>query len=166
MGDIPVSRGDQNVTIVRLASGVIMLDHDIYKLRQTFYTAYTKMLGNQQLSPIEMQIAYVIKQYPEYHAFLSNKKGIEREFPDQDTNPFLIMALHLSVIEQISTNRPTGIAHIFKEATKDKPAAVVEKIMAKVLQCMMMDSLTKRAEPDEAEYLKQLRHALEQNRDH
>jgi hypothetical protein len=37
-------------------------------------------------------------------------------FPEMgETNPFLHMSLHLSAIEQISINQPTGITHIYEK---------------------------------------------------
>jgi hypothetical protein len=37
-------------------------------------------------------------------------------FPEMgETNPFLHMSLHLSVLEQININQPTGIATIFTQ---------------------------------------------------
>ena len=56
--------------------------------------------------------------HPEYHAILSAPEQFKHQeyFPEfGETNPFLHMSLHLSILEQISINQPIGIASIYAQ---------------------------------------------------
>jgi hypothetical protein len=55
--------------------------------------------------------------HPEYHTILDAPAQFKQQeyFPEfGETNPFLHMSLHLSILEQISINQPIGIASIYK----------------------------------------------------
>ena len=54
--------------------------------------------------------------HPEYHVILDSPARYmhQQYFPEMgETNPFLHLSLHLSVIEQISINQPIGITRIY-----------------------------------------------------
>ena len=56
--------------------------------------------------------------HPEYHAILDTPAQFKHQeyFPEfGETNPFLHMSLHLSILEQISINQPIGIADIYEK---------------------------------------------------
>ena len=56
--------------------------------------------------------------HPEYHAILDAPAQFKSQeyFPEfGETNPFLHMSLHLSILEQISINQPTGIVGIYEK---------------------------------------------------
>jgi hypothetical protein len=58
----------------------------------------------------------VIHLHPEYHAILSSPERFQdlSYFPEMgETNPFLHMSLHLSIMEQLSINQPIGIREVF-----------------------------------------------------
>ena len=69
------------------------------------------------LSPLETLGLQVIQMHPEYHAILSQPELYREQayYPELgETNPFLHMSLHLSILEQISINQPIGIAGIYQ----------------------------------------------------
>ncbi len=54
--------------------------------------------------------------HPEYHVVLDSPERYKHQqyFPEMgETNPFLHLSLHLSVIEQISINQPIGIREVY-----------------------------------------------------
>jgi hypothetical protein len=107
----------------------MFFSHDRNQLRQQYFDVWHKMQNNQLLSPLENQIAKVIEQHPEYHPILQEPdKTLTKDFSPErgETNPFLHMSLHLSLRDQLDTNRPKGIRSLFRKAcqqTKDPLAA-------------------------------------------
>ncbi len=86
------------------------------QVRQFFFDTWAKFQQQQALSDLEKIALEVIQMHPEYHAILSKPAQYAHQeyFPEMgETNPFLHMSLHLSVIEQIGINQPTGIAKIY-----------------------------------------------------
>lgn len=56
----------------------------------------------------------ILMQHPEYHALLDQQdRALNREYlPEMgETNPFLHLAMHLSIAEQYSIDQPQGIRH-------------------------------------------------------
>lgn len=85
------------------------------QVRQFFFDTWAKFQQQQPLTDLEKIALEVIQMHPEYHAILSKPAQFSGQeyFPEMgETNPFLHMSLHLSVIEQIGINQPIGIAKI------------------------------------------------------
>jgi hypothetical protein len=84
--------------------------------RQFLFDAWAKFKQNLNLSDLEKIAVEVIQMHPEYHLILDSPERYmhQQYFPEMgETNPFLHLSLHLSVIEQISINQPTGIMQIY-----------------------------------------------------
>ncbi len=84
-------------------------------LRQSYLDAWRKHRESLPMEPLEHQLATVVEQHPEYHAFIEgDPDAINRDFTPEggQSNPFLHMGLHLAIREQVATNRPVGIAAI------------------------------------------------------
>lgn len=95
----------------------MIFDNDRTKLRMPFFETWRKMQENEALEPLEQQLANIILQHSEYHAILANPAAnLEKDYWPElgETNPFLHMALHQAIYEQISTNRPQGITAVYK----------------------------------------------------
>jgi hypothetical protein len=89
-----------------------MFSTDRNSYRRIFIDAWTKAQTGQALEPIESQIVAVARQHPEYHAFLVNPDvSLDQDFPPEQgaPNPFLHLALHLAILEQVSIDQPVGI---------------------------------------------------------
>lgn len=132
---------------------------DRRQLRQTFQLAWQKALSREVLTPLEQQIADVITDHPEYHALLADPDSIERDFlPDQgQENPFLHMAMHLAIREQVATNRPTGIRTIHQRLAKRLGGVLpAEHAMIECLGIVLWEAQRSNRMPDEAEYLARL----------
>ena len=140
--------------------GIAMIfGQDRGELRRTYADAWRKFRDEQALSPLETQIAAVIADHPEYVDAVTG--DLERDFTVErgETNPFLHMGLHLGIREQVSTNRPAGIAKIFRRlADKAGDAHEAEHRMIDCLAETMWEAQSDNVAPDEAKYLERLRH--------
>jgi len=95
-----------------------MFGQDRDQTRQVFINAWQKQQDNKPLEPLEEIIVTIISQHPEYHGILTNSdKALGAEYlPENgETNPFLHMGMHIAIHEQLSTDRPSGIAVIFQQ---------------------------------------------------
>jgi len=95
----------------------MIFDNDRTKLRVPFFETWRKMQAKESLEPLEQQLAAIILQHPEYHGILADKAAnLEKDYWPElgETNPFLHMALHQALYDQISNNRPAGIIGIYK----------------------------------------------------
>ena len=121
--------------------------------------AWQKARGGQPLSPLEAQIAGVIEQHPEYHQDIADLDA-DRDYPPEagQTNPFLHMGLHLSLREQIATDRPAGIAAIYAGLlARDGDPHAVEHRMIDCLAETLWQAQRDGGLPDEGRYLERLR---------
>ncbi|MBK5939722.1 DUF1841 family protein [Halochromatium roseum] len=94
-----------------------MFSQDRDQLRQAYLTAWRKAQAGEPLEPVERQIVEVASQHPEYHALLEQGEAvIGREWRPEggESNPFLHMALHIALQEQVSTDRPAGIQRLYQ----------------------------------------------------
>jgi len=89
-----------------------MFGNDRRQMRLFFTEAWSKQKSGLPMEPMEKIVAEIIQQHPEYHSTLEQQDlALEKDYlPDSgETNPFLHMSMHISLQEQISTNRPPGI---------------------------------------------------------
>ena len=64
------------------------------------------------LTPLESLALSIVLEHPEYHAVLHNReKYLDRDWKPEggETNPFLHLAMHLAIEEQLSIDQPPGI---------------------------------------------------------
>ncbi|MGQ0442166.1 MAG: DUF1841 family protein [Methylophilaceae bacterium] len=88
------------------------------EVRDFFFDTWHHYKGLLPLSDLEKIGLSVILMHPEYHATLDKPAQFKHltYFPEKgETNPFLHMSLHLSILEQISINQPSGIAEIYQQ---------------------------------------------------
>lgn len=137
-----------------------MFGNDRNQLRQMYKAAWDKFQQQQALSPLETQIAAVIKEHPEYHGLINQ---LDRDYlPENgDTNPFLHMGLHLGLREQLSTDRPAGIRQIHRQLLeKCGDEHTAEHRMIDCLAEAMWLAQSHQQPPDEAHYLQCLQDLL------
>ncbi len=84
--------------------------------RQLFISVWGKMNTGQLLEPLESMVAGVIEAHPEYHDTLADPNALIIEYSVQhgQTNPFLHMGLHVSIYEQVQTDRPPGVTSVYQ----------------------------------------------------
>ena len=136
----------------------MIFGQDRAALRRMYSEAWKKRIADAPLSALEAQIAAVVAEHPEYHDIVTTD-DVDRDFlpEDGETNPFLHMGLHLSVREQVSTNRPAGIRAVFAalaERTGDPHAA--EHQMIECLAETLWEAQSRNIPPDEQRYLRSL----------
>lgn len=131
------------------------------QLRRRYQEAWRKFSAQQPLEPLEAQLAAVIAEHPEYIGWLqSGDAAIAAEFTPAGgrQNPFLHMGLHLAIREQVSTDRPAGIAAIHRElAARAGDAHEAEHRMLEPLAEVLWAAQRAGTPPDEQDYLERLR---------
>lgn len=116
------------------------------------------------MEPLEQVVADIVARHPEYHGVLENEEAsLQRDYsPEQgETNPFLHMAMHIAIHEQLSTARPAGITDIYQSLTiqfGDQHAA--EHQMMECLGEMIWQAQRDNRLPSEEDYLACLRRLL------
>src|SRR5512143_421677 len=88
--------------------------------RQFFVEAWRKYRGREVLTPMEDLVADIVLAHPEYHALLENQEAsLARDYlPESgELNPFLHLALHLAVEEQLAIDQPAGLRAAFERLT-------------------------------------------------
>jgi hypothetical protein len=131
---------------------------NIHDTRALFYSSWSKFLNKQPLSSLEQQLAQVILDHPEYHPVFNQQQPEHAPdyFPELgETNPFLHLGLHLAIREQTQTDRPPGIASIFKKLTiQQQDPLAAEHILMECLAEALWMSQKNQCAPDEMAYLK------------
>ncbi|KTD36579.1 hypothetical protein Lnau_1563 [Legionella nautarum] len=137
---------------------------NVQDTRQLFFSSWQKYKQKLPLQPLEQQLVAVIIDHPEYQALLetSNKPLDQAYFPELgQTNPFLHMGLHLAIREQVSTDRPTGIAQVYKNLLqKYSDSLIVEHLMMDSLAECLWKAQRDQCPPDENQYLAALNQLL------
>jgi hypothetical protein len=124
-----------------------------------YVDAWHKSQSGGVLSPLEAQIAQVVEDHPEYQSALCDEGLGESFLPAQEkTNPFLHMGLHLTVRDQVATDRPPGISAIFQRlvSTFSNPHEA-EHRMLDCLAETLWEAQNRNAAPDEQKYLERLK---------
>lgn len=134
-----------------------MFGQDRTELRQMFFTAWKKYQNKQLMEPLEAVVAKIIELHPEYHALLENQTAeLDKDYTPEmgQTNPFLHMAMHISIQEQLSTKRPTGIEQLHQSMLKkNKDPHETEHLMMECLGKMLWEAQSQNRMPDENNYL-------------
>jgi len=137
----------------------VIFSHDRRALRKMYRDAWAKSKRGALLSPLEAQIAAVIEQHPEYHAAIGHE-DLEAEFTPEAgaTNPYLHLGMHLAIREQVATDRPPGIAGVFRDlADRRGDALAAEHLMMEALGETLWEAQRDNRTPDEVAYLERLR---------
>ena len=129
--------------------------------RDFFFDAWSHYRASQPLTALEQVAVEIIGLHPEYHALLEDRDhNLDRDWQPEhgETNPFLHLSLHLSIAEQLATDRPEGIrAEFDRLAAKhgDGHAALHD-----FLECLgetMWRAQRSRVAPDPAAFLELVR---------
>lgn len=126
------------------------------QLREQFLRTWEKARGAEPLDALEARIAGVIEEHPEYHALLADReRALTAEFPPEAgaTNPFLHMAMHLSLREQAAIGRPPGIREIHRRLTRRLGVMEAEHRMLECLGRALWEAQSANTAPDETSYL-------------
>lgn len=138
----------------------MIFGQDRQELRRMYIDAWRKSEAGEIMSPLEAQIAQVVSDHPEYQEMLT-PEALEESFTPEGgkTNPFLHMGLHLAIRDQVATNRPPGVAAVFKDlAAKAGDPHAAEHKMVDCLAETLWEAQGRNAAPNEQQYLDRLKH--------
>ncbi|HTN47898.1 MAG TPA: DUF1841 family protein [Burkholderiaceae bacterium] len=79
------------------------------EVRRFFRDTWRKHRESQILTPLETMALGWIVEHPEYQDALSRDEIEDYSIEDGQTNPFLHLAMHLAIAEQLSIDQPPGI---------------------------------------------------------
>lgn len=129
-------------------------------LRRQWLAAWHKGERGAILSPLEDSLVTLVREHPEYHGWLERGEAIvQTDFSvaHGNSNPFLHLSMHLALREQVSTNRPAGIANIHAQLTRRLGGAhAAEHQMMEALGRALWDAQRVGVAPDEQRYLDDL----------
>ena len=128
--------------------------------RDTYLEVWRKRKMGLPLEPLEAQISDVIAEHPEYADILDDReRALEQEYSPESgqSNPFLHMALHLAIRDQVATDRPAGIRTIFATLCRRRAKLDAEHLLAEHLAEMIWQSQRTGLPPDGQIYLRRIR---------
>ena len=82
------------------------------EVRQFFFDVWKKHNARELMTPLELQALDWVLEHPAYHPLLADPaRHLARDYlpASGEVNPFLHLALHLSVTEQVSIDQPPGL---------------------------------------------------------
>ena len=80
--------------------------------RLFLFDVWEKHRARAALTPLESLALSIVLEHPEYHPVLENRERyLDRDWKPEagETNPFLHVAMHLAIEEQLSIDQPPGI---------------------------------------------------------
>ena len=89
--------------------------------RRFLVDAWAKHRAGAPLSALEHMAARLIALHPEYHPIVEHpERYVDRDFGPEggEANPFLHLALHLAVAEQLGIDQPPGIRAAVRAAAR------------------------------------------------
>ena len=89
--------------------------------RRFFFDTWAKYMAHQPLEGAESVAIEIILAHPEYHRLLEQREHYQdRDYPPEfgETNPFLHLAMHLAIAEQVSIDQPAGIRSRYESLLK------------------------------------------------
>jgi len=133
-----------------------MFSSERNEIRRTMFEAWRKHLKKEVVEPIDAEIIAIALEHPEYHTLLSHPD----KYQDADfieANPFLHLGLHLSLRDQVRTNRPPGISSLYQNLLqKLKDPHLVEHQMIDCLAEILWTAQHTGVAPNETDYLEKL----------
>lgn len=129
---------------------------DRASLRALFVDAWRKRQESLPAEPLELQVADVIEEHPEHQPLLEDpERALGAEWtPEGGTaNPFLHMALHLALRDQVATNRPPGIRALHSRLAARAGAHDAEHRMMESLAEALWAAQRNKSSPDEVSYM-------------
>jgi len=129
------------------------------ELRGMYRAAWRKFKQQQTLTPLDKQLVAIVSEHPEYHVIVESAASDLANYSPRggQLNPWLHMGLHLAIREQVSTNRPAGIAEVHAKLSAKLGAHEAEHRILDVLAEQLWEAQRGGKLPDENVYLERLR---------
>ena len=136
----------------------MIFNQDRNQLREFYFQSWYKLKQQQVMEPMESIVATLISQHPEYHEFFDNKEqNQDRDFTPEmgQSNPFLHLGMHISIQEQLATQRPAELSTLYQSLCKKlEDAHEAEHKMMECLGEMLWTAQKNNQQPDEITYIK------------
>lgn len=127
-------------------------------LRRAYFDAWRRHRAGELLTPLDSQIAQIIAEHPEYHAWFESEQNVHRDFPaGSGDNPFLHLGLHLALRDQVTTDRPPGLRSACTALAARHGQHPAEHRLMEVLARVLWDAQRAGRPPDEQQYLDEIR---------
>ena len=126
------------------------------QLRRFYQDVWLKHTENRPLAGVEVLIAQVIRQHPEYHEYVTRPDALDRDFGIESgqINPFLHMGMHITLAEQLQADRPAGIREQHQRLSNDLgDPHEAEHRMMECLGLILWEAQRNNTVPDEQAYL-------------
>ncbi len=130
------------------------------EVRWFFAESYRRWRDGLPLEPIQALAAEVIALHPEYFALLEDDAALARDYTPADggVNPFLHLALHLAIAEQLSIDQPPGIRAAFEaRARRHGDAHEALHDLVEALGITVYEAQRDGRAPDQDAYVERLR---------
>ncbi|MCL4747770.1 MAG: DUF1841 family protein [Burkholderiaceae bacterium] len=138
-----------------------MFDPDQADVRRFFCEAWRTLREREPLAPLEAIAADWVAEHSGYHAELESlEQALAADYGPSTgrENPFLHLAMHLAISEQLSVDQPPGIRAAHAQIAQRTGSA--HEAAHEVMECLgaaLWQSQRDRAEPDAEAYLACLR---------
>jgi hypothetical protein len=124
--------------------------------RRFFFDAWSKYRRGDALQDLEQTALAIILLHPEYHGLLDDpERNMGRDFTPEDggINPFLHLALHLAIEEQLSIDQPRGIRARYEMLAQKSGEHEAKHVVLECLGETIWQAQRTGTAPDEAAYL-------------
>ena len=137
----------------------MIFGQDRDELRRMYRDAWRRFRDGEVLTPLQAQIANVVREHPEYQDVIESTSTATEFTPEGGkSNPYLHMGLHLAIREQVATDRPAGIRDVFERLSASSgDAHAAEHRMLECLAESLWEAQRDGVMPDEAAYLEKLK---------
>jgi len=124
--------------------------------RQVFVDSWEAYRQGRPLAGVMALIVPVILRHPEYQALLASPDAVlDRDFPPEagQGNPFMHMALHVSLEEFLALDQPAGIAALYARGRQKMAAHALQHVFVECLGEAIWQAQRNAAAPDFAAML-------------
>jgi hypothetical protein len=128
-------------------------------LRKVYLDAWRKHQERLPLEPLEAQVVGVIEEHPEYHDLFDDPDtALATDFSPESgrVNPFLHMAIHLAIRDQVATDRPAGIRAAYEILARRRGKLDAEHGIGEHLAELIWQTQRSNQPPDVDVYLRRV----------
>lgn len=142
----------------------MLFGQDRNQLRNIYFQSWDKFKKKLPMEPMESLIGNLISQHPEYHVFFDQmEQNKNKDFSPEmgQTNPFLHLGMHISIQEQLDTQRPPEITNLYQSlCTKLGDAHEAEHQMMDCLGEMLWTAQRNNQQPNVTTYMECIKKLL------
>ena len=134
-------------------------------VRNFFFDTYKKHKEQHLLIDLERLALSIIFEHPEYEKVVANKDKYltyQWSVDGGETNPFLHLCMHLTILEQLSIDQPHGIKILYNNLCKKYTDE--HKAQHELMECiaeMIWQAQQNQTQPDPEIYFACIKHKLQ-----